>query len=212
MSPIGERLAWIITTLCAAIGAYGNRIARPPQPVWLGTRCYFPAIKPERRPPLPFPLWNLFLRHVAKVARRFKALHESWQAGTLKPPRPNRAAAARPPREPTAPPRLRCPRADAWVLLRAAEAASAASMLQMLVQDQETRVFVAAVPRAGRLLRPLCVALGIQQPDWLRLPPRPRKPRPPSPPRPRRFKLTDPELGLQPYVIAAARAAKKSGR
>ena len=211
MSPLGERLAWVVTTLRAAIGAYWTRIARPPQPVWLGTLCYFPRIVPERRPPLPIPLWNHFLRHILRVAQRFQSLHEAWRAGTLKPLRPKRPPAATRPKPPGASPRLRFPRAHGWVNHRVREAASSAGMLHMLLQDEEARAFVAAVPRAGRLLRPLCAALGIAQPDWLRLPPRPRMPRPKNPPRPRRFKLTDPELKLQPYVIAAVRAQKKSG-
>jgi hypothetical protein len=100
------------------------------------------------------------------------------------------------------------------VLKRAHEAAQAAGMLHMMLQEApETRAFATAEPRAARLLRPLCVALAVEQPAWLQLPPRPRAPRKPRPPKPRRWKLTDPELKLRPYEIAAARYfLKKYGR
>ncbi len=52
-----------------------------------------------------------------------------------------------------------------------------------------------ATPQAARLLRPLCHALGVDQPAWLNRPPRPRPAR--KPPKPRRLKLTDPVLNLR---------------
>ena len=204
MSSIAERLAWIITTLCGALGAYGRRIASPPQPVWLGTRCYHPAIEPERHPRLPVALWNLFIHRVQRTAARIQVLHDQWRAGTLKPTRqrtrPNTRRAPSP----------RLPRGFAWASARARELAPTAGMLNMLLQEHpESRRFLAEVPRAARLVRPLCQALGIAQPPWLRLPPRPRPPRKPRPRRDRPPALTDPSLGLQPYVIAAARHARK---
>ena len=112
------------------------------------------------------------------------------------------------------PPRF--PRARGWVLKRAYEAAQAAGMLNMMLQEApDIRAFATEVPRAARLLRPLCVALAVDQPEWLRLPPRPRAPRKPRPrvEKPRSWKLTDPELKLRPYEIAAARYfIKKYGR
>ena len=58
--------------------------------------------------------------------------------------------------------------------------------------------------------------LAVDQPAWLKLPPRPRKPRKPRP-RPQRparpLPLTHPDLKLRPYEIAAARYwIKKYGR
>ena len=167
MSDFANRMAWIVTTLCAALGAYGRRIATPPQPVWLGTRCYMPATEPEQLPRLPIPLWNLFIRRVQRVAARVHVLHEQWRAGTLKPTRP-RTARAKPQTPRTPGPRL--PRAFAWANRRARELASAAGMLNMLLQETEGRSFLAEVPRAARLVRPLCQALGVEQPQWLRLP------------------------------------------
>ena len=217
MTPLGERLAWIVATLCAAIGAFGDRLRAPGQPR-ATTHSYYAQPQPARPvPPLPIPLWNRFLAHVERVARRFQALHAAWQAGTLQPPRP-RTSTPRPktPDAPATPsPRPpRFPRAKGWVLKRAHEAAQAAGMLHMMLQEApDIRAFATEVPRAARLLRPLCVALAVEQPGWLQLPPRPRAPRTPRPAKPRRWKLTDPELKLRPYEIAAARYfIKKYGR
>jgi hypothetical protein len=55
-----------------------------------------------------------------------------------------------------------------------------------LLADPDTQALVAAAPQAGRILRPLCHTIGVELPDWLKLPKRPRKPRPPKPPKPRK--------------------------
>jgi len=206
MSSIGARLAWIVTSLVAALGAYGRRIASPPQPVWLGTRCFMPAVTPERLPRLPATLWTLFHTRIDRAARRFQALYDAWRAGTLTPPRPPRPAAKR-----TTTPGLRLPRAFAWVNQRARETVPVAGMLHMLLQEQEAREFIAQVPRAARLLRPLCQALGVPQPTWLSrpAPPRPKRSRSaPSQPVPESSPAAT-DRPLQPYVRAAVRAWKK---
>jgi hypothetical protein len=95
-------------------------------------------------------------------------------------------------------------------------------MLAALLRDPETQAFHAAAPQAGRLLRPLCQALGVRQPDWLRRPPRPRpaarrapRPRPQgaAPPRPRTHPspMLPTDRPLQGYVLRAADAWKKPG-
>jgi len=170
-----------------------------------------PATAPERVPRLPIPLWNLFIRRVQRAAARIHVLHEQWRAGTIKPTRP-RTPRTKPQTPRTPGPRL--PRAFAWANRRARELASAAGMLNMLLQETEGRSFLVEIPRAARLVRPLCQALGVEQPQWLRLPvplrlPLPLRPRTPRPPRPPRWNLTDPALRLQPYVIRAARAWRK---
>jgi hypothetical protein len=206
MSSFAERLSWIVTSLCAALGAYGRRIATPPQPIWLGTRCYTPAPEPERLPRLPYALWDLFIRRIRATASRIQRLHDQWRAGTLKPVR------ARPPRPRTETPPAsgpRLPRAFGWANLRARETVPCAGLLHGLLQDEESRRFLAEIPRAARLVRPLCQALGVRQPDWLRLPPRPRTPRTPRPRRDRPTSLTAFDPPLRPYVIAAARASRK---
>jgi hypothetical protein len=107
----------------------------------------------------------------------------------------------------------RLPRGHGWITRRIPEAGPSAGALHDLLQTTNIQDFVQAAPQAARLLRPLCHALGLDQPTWLKLPPRPRKPRKPRPPKPRRLKLTDPALNLRPYEIAAARYfLKKYGR
>ena len=99
---------------------------------------------------------------------------------------------------------------------RCPQAGPSAGWLHDLLQHDHTRAFVAAAPQAGRLLRPLCTALAVEQPAWLKLPPRPRKPRKPRTPRPRPprpLPLTHLDLGLAPNIIRAARYwIKKYGR
>jgi hypothetical protein len=161
---------------------------------------------------LPEPVWTLLYLRLGRLLARFAALHAKWRANAL--PRPRAPRPSRPRPRPATPP-LRLPRAFAWVNHRIPECAPPTGLLkQLLHAEPELRRFVADAPSAGRLLRPLCQALGLRQPDWLRLPPRPRRPRPqpPRPPRERPLALTDPRLGLQPYVIAAVRHGRKSGR
>ena len=215
MSPLHERLTWLLATLGAALGAVARRLATPPQPAFIGHHTYVPITEPERLPPLSAAQWQLFWNRTGRAVRRLATLFQAWQAGTLKPPAPQR------PKSPTTPealsePRpspLRLPRGFAWLNHRAPEIAPAAGMLDLLVQEPELRRFATEVPRAGRLLRPLCHALGIRPPAELRLPPRPRKPRPPNPRAERPLPLTHPSLNLRPYEIRAARYfIKKYGR
>jgi len=202
-----EHLTRIVTMLRAAIGTHLTRQLRPPQPVWLGTRVFLPAEPPQKRPPLPQPVWTLLWLRLARLLTRVEALHHRWRTNTLPTPRTRRPTTPRPS---PAKPEIRLPRAFAWAILRIPEAAPASgSLLHLLHNEPDTRRFIEEVPRAGRLLRPLCQALGQRQPDWLKLPPRPRKPRPAKPQSERPWRLTDPRLGLQPYVIAAARHSRK---
>ncbi len=205
-----ERFTSIVTMLRAAIGTHLTRQLNPPQPVWLGTRVFFPAVPPQKRPPLPESVWTLLWLRLARQLARFEALHHRWRTNTLPPPRTPRTSDTR---RQAPKPQLRLPHAFAWAILRIPEAGPAAGfLLDLLHNEPDTRRFVAEVPRAARLLRPLCQALGQRPPDWLALPPRPRKPRAPKPRPERPWRLTDPRLGLPPNVIAAARAAKKQGR
>lgn len=77
------------------------------------------------------------------------------------------------------------------------------------------RDFVQQVPRAGRLLRPLCRMLGVTPPDYLRLPPRARAAKQPE----KGSKATNPpepeastDRPLPKYVLAAARAWRSKSR
>ena len=225
MLNLAERLLLIVTTLRAALGAYGRRLASAPHHAWIGTTLYAAIPAPEPLPRLAPELWTLFWNRLGRAQRRFQALYDQWRAGTLKPAR------VRPKRERPAAtsPTPRLPRAFAWVTRRAPECGGSGGLLESLIHDPETVRFIAEVPRAARPLRPLCHALGIAQPAWLKLPPRPRKPRTSTRKEPSplgglsreadqgrvrgeatpALKLTDPLLNLRPYVIRAARAWKK---
>ena len=215
MSPLHERLTWLLATLGAALGAFARRLATPPQPAFIGHHTYVPITEPERLPPLSAAQWQLFWNRTARAVGRVAALFQAWQAGTLQPqaaPRPKSPATPEATPQPRPAP-LRLPRGFAWLNHRAPEVAPAAGMLDLLVQEPELRLFATEVPRAARLLRPLCHALGIRPPAELQLPPRPRRKRPPRPRAPRRLSLTDPSLNLRPYEIRAARDfIKKYGR
>jgi hypothetical protein len=215
MSPLHERLTWLLATLGAALGAFARRLATPPQPALIGHHTYVPITEPERLPRLSAAQWQLFWNRTGRAVRRVAALFQAWQAGTLKPqaaPRPKSPTTPEAPPEPRPAP-LRLPRAFAWLNLRVPEVVPAAGMLDLLLQEPELRRFATEVPRAGRLLRPLCHALGIRPPAELQLPPRPRHPRKPRPRAERPLPLTHPSLNLRPYEIRAARYfIKKYGR
>ncbi|MCX7375441.1 MAG: hypothetical protein NTY94_01735 [Alphaproteobacteria bacterium] len=212
MSPLHERLSWLLATLGAALGAVARRLATPPQPAFIGHHTYVPITEPERLPPLSPAQWQLFWNRTGRALRRVAVLYQAWIAGTLQPPRPH----ARTTREATPQPRpspLRLPRGFAWLNHRAPEIVPAAGMLDILVQEPELRRFATEVPRAARLLRPLCHALGIGPPPELRLPPRPRKPRPPRPPTSRRPSPNDPSLMFRDWERPFIRGIwKKHGR
>jgi hypothetical protein len=111
----------------------------------------------------------------------------------------------RTPRNPDAPPAPRrpphlVPRDHGWMLRLMPEAAAAGSQLQHLLAQPEMAEFAAHAPQLGRLLRPLCRALGVQRPDYLRPASRPRKPRQRPPERPR-----------PPRAVAAQRLAAWPG-
>ena len=215
MNTLAEQLIRIVATLRAALGAYGVRLARPLPTAQIGTTTYAAIPEPAALPPLAPELWTLFWNRLGRAQRRFQALYAAWQAGTLKPLPPRKAEAASPTRQdtaaPPAPPRL--PTAFGWATRRVTEAGPAAGMLESLVHAPETERFVSEIPRAGRHLRPLCRALGIKPPLYLRLPPRPRAPRAPRPPRPPRSFFNDPTLKWRPWEKRAALALlKKYGR
>ncbi|MCC6719774.1 MAG: hypothetical protein IT555_17970 [Acetobacteraceae bacterium] len=116
---------------------------------------------------------------------RLDRLARRWQANTLPAPRPGRAGQTR--RRPAHDPaRPRLPSGHAWLIRLVQPTAQFAGQVQALLTHPDTVALAAAAPQAGRLLRPLCRALGIAPPDWLRLPPRPPHPSPahPSPAHP----------------------------
>lgn len=131
------------------------------------------------------PAWLLLNNYLVRTRLRLLRLIALWQANALPPPRPRAGRSRKAP----ATPAPRPPRARAWMLKRAGHHAAAhAAQLQHLLEQPESRNFLAEVPRAARLLRPLAHLLGLRPlPAPLARPPRRRpapKPRPPRAPSP----------------------------
>ena len=148
------------------------------------------------------PLILLAWTRITRLRNRFERLVLLWERDRLpakQAPRPARARTARPK------PELRLPTGNYWLNKLVPASCMVGGYLTALMEDPDTRALVAAHPAAGRTLRPLAKMLGLDLPDYLKLPPRPRKPRAPRPkaePRPmsRRAigrmlaKMTGPEL------------------
>ena len=129
--------------------------------------------------------------HADRIRRRFETLWTRWTEGTLKPIRTRRPAESSlpsakpggagggptPPETAPKPEKPKTPRRRGWVTHMAPPCAEAGCWLHYFLQRTDMPAFLAAVPRAGRLLRPLCHMLGVTPPEYLKLPPRPRKPR-----------------------------------
>ena len=200
-------------------------VSAPARPIWAG---------PERRwimaphgdlPLLPGPIWTLLWLRLHRLNNRLARLYERWQTNTLPTPRKptQRPKTLRPtppqipelpaPGMPLVDAPTRLPSGRGWITRRIPEAGPSAGQLHDLLQHPYTQDFVQAAPQAARLLRPLCHALGIDQPAWLQRPPRPRTARKPRAPRPRRPSLNDPDLRFRPWERPAIRAFhKKYGR
>lgn len=222
MLSIAARLILLATQLRTAIGRYVVRESRVQPVVWLGTKAYTPIPPQAALPKLPNPVWGLFVTRLARLAARFEALYTRWQTNTLPKPRPPRTRvaaprAAAPLRLPVAAKlrlpaaaKLRLPSAFGWANRRIPEAAPPSGHLEALLHDPEAEKFVSAAPQAARLLRPLCQALGLKQPHWLKLPARtkPARPRPITPPKPTMRAIQQSARPFQPYVLATIRAWK----
>ena len=146
---VAARFAALIETLCGAVAARGAKGA-------------FGAANGA----LVVLLWS----RLRRAAFRFGIL-----AAGAPPPR---RRASRPRHRAARKPVLALPRRAAWLLAPVPEASAVAGRLRDLLQTPEAQALIASEPRAGRLLRPLCRALGLRLPACLRLPSRPRRSRP----------------------------------
>jgi hypothetical protein len=144
--------------------------------------------------PLILLIWN----YLGRLMQRFTAIAAKVRAGTLPAPKAPKRRAPLPAAEPPHPakPRKRSllPHGEMWLVkLFGWQVAGFGSQLEhMLRNDSEMAALIAAAPQLGRLIRPLCRALG-RDPGPARLPPQPPKPsqpRKPRPPRPRKPKPT----------------------
>jgi hypothetical protein len=126
-------------------------------------------------------LIDLAWMRVNRTRHRLERLLARVAAGWLPRPAASRTAPAEP-RDPTVPRRTRVcapalgrlPRARAWLVRVAGyHAAGSGSQLEHLLTDPAMAEFLAAVPSAARMLRPLCRTLGISPPVLGFKPPKP---------------------------------------
>ncbi len=144
-----------------------------------------------KRPPHTLLLTHIYF-HLNRTIQRFEKLVTRWRDKTLpKPckPRPGRPARTRATQ--------RLPRGHAWLIRNVDHynARGHASQLQHFLNAPECVAFLAEVPRAGRILRPLSRALGLQMPG--EPPPPPIKPARP---------LKAPWRALPPPTVTASPA------
>ena len=199
-------MTYLLAILRQALSAFAGQQTRVQAATWIGDRAFCPVQPPNAPKPLSAEALGLLYNRLGRLARRFAALFARWQSNTLPTPRAQRARTT--PRPAT--PLQHFPRAQGWLTRRMPQAAPGGGMLEALLHDPEMPRFIAAAPQAGRLLRPLCRALGQPLPNWLQLPPRPKpapQPRPQPAPHPPRQ-----DRPLPSYVRAAVRAWKKYDR
>ena len=138
------------------------------------------AHKHVQNPPLHTLMTDAY-HYAGRLSRRLLALYARWHAGTLPTPRPRtpREAAPTEAPQPRAP---RLPRRRAALLRGDQLMANFGSQLVHTLATPDGTRFLAEVPRAAGMLRPLLHLLGastVLTPLWKA--PRPRAPRPPKP-------------------------------
>ena len=118
-------------------------------------------------------IWGYLRRTVVRLTRL------AARQGQPSRPRTPRQPAARPPRPK---PPLRLPRGKSWLIRQVQETAFGYYRLQHLLARPEMAAWIAATPQAGRILRPLCRALGVPpSPGITRPPPHQATPAAPAP-------------------------------
>ena len=134
------------------------------------------------------PLLMLAYLRVEAMNRRLNRLWDKWCTNTLPKPRKPRPGRVSKPN----PNRPKFPALRGWVFNYALgnSVDNAATLDRFLQSDPDFARFLAEVPQAGRILRPLCHMFAIDPPAAIKRSPAPRKPRPkkpqlpPPPPRP----------------------------
>jgi hypothetical protein len=94
---------------------------------------------------------------IGRIHARLERLIRLWRAGMLPKPRTPRAGVAR---VAVCAPSL-IPSAPAWLVVAVGEAAAFGSQLEQMLSQDECVEFLAAVPQARRILRPLLRMLGV---------------------------------------------------
>ena len=95
---------------------------------------------------------------IARMSTRLERLIAQWRAGTLPKARAARVGRIYAPRTT---PRLKFPSAPAWLIVHVRGAVPFGTQLAHFLSDAECAAFLAAVPQAGRILRPLFHMLGV---------------------------------------------------
>lgn len=209
MNNIMALLTVVVSRLGALVAAHIARDARSPYAVLIGTRMYVEVMPPPRHKPIPAETWRLLTLRLQLMLARFTRLVTLWQQGRL--PKPRRPTSQRTGQRA---PYIRLPRERGWINRRVAGAGEMAGLYHATLHNPELPAFIAEVPRAARLLRPLAHAFALDRelPDCLKLPPLPRPPRRASSGSIRREAAAPLVRPLQPYVRAAVRHAMKNGR
>ena len=115
------------------------------------------------------PVLRLAYDRIGRAATRFQALFTRWQTNTLLTPRTSPAQS----RQST--PKPYFPAGHGWLAGSTDHhVRGRASQLEHLIASPDMAEFLTQVPRAGRILRPLCQMLGITMPAALLLLPSPR--------------------------------------
>ena len=112
---------------------------------------------------------------ISRMGARLERLIAQWRAGTLPKQRAPRAVRAS---APVGEGRVRCPTGRVWLIARVPGVGAYGTQLAQVLTDAECQAFLAAVPQARRILRPLLRMLGVEPlPDLVR----PEKPAMPEP-------------------------------
>jgi len=149
---VSARVAFILDTVMMYVA---TRVTRRPSTI-------FGVMIPARIESLVNG-W-LLRRRIAIVA-----LIRRIEAGTLRPPRPYKARAARPEGtapKPARPPGLRMPSHLAWIFSLGPEMSSARCWVEAFLGEADARAMVIAHPRLAALLRPVLRMLGQAEPAW----------------------------------------------
>ena len=140
------------------------------------------------------PFARLVCLRFGRILNRFNILLEKLH-NNIPPPKPRPSRAKPRPAEPAIPPtptapntarKAALPRRLGWLPGLVPEILGVAGNLRLILAESEMEALIAADPRFGRILRPLCNLLGCKPPPSLRLPkptPQPRKPKPRLAPR-----------------------------
>jgi hypothetical protein len=152
MANFTGNLRTIVTSFCMIIGAVAHRSV-----------------------PAQHDLLHLAWRRISLAVTRFERLFNLWQAGNLPAPQHPRASKPRAQRAPY----IRLPTRDRWLIaiLRSHHANAYGGQLRHLLASDEAKAFLAAVPRAAGIIRPVCRLLAVEE----AVPPVPKKATPEIP-------------------------------